>query len=130
MRKYHKDGTLPDNAEVWVFGSNLAGIHGAGAAKVALDRCGAVFGIGAGPSGMSYAIPTKDQTVQRSLPLETVELYIYQFIEYASFACYVDFFVTRIGCGFAGFHDDQIAPLFKETPLNCSFAEDWKKHLD
>ena len=74
--------------EVFVFGSNLAGMHGGGAAYVAFRQFGAVMGCGVGLRGQSYAIPT--------MP----ELF---------------FYVTRIGCGIAGFRDKEIAPLFSEA---------------
>jgi hypothetical protein len=137
-RVYHKDGTLPKEGKIWVFGSNLAGIHGAGAARVAVDKFGARFRVGVGPMGSAYAIPTKDQTVQHRLPLETIEEYVNQFIDYTDLVSditddwgeqYPGFFVTRVGCGLAGFEDKQIAPMFKKA-LNCSFAEEWKEYLE
>lgn len=125
--KYHKDGTLPQNGEVFVFGSNLAGIHGAGAAKVALVKFGALWGKGFGLHGMTYAIPTKDEFIH-TLPLYEVEEFIKQFVSDSNFYEDSSYFVTRVGCGLAGFKDEQIAPLFKEAK-NCSFAEEWEKYL-
>jgi hypothetical protein len=127
---YHIDGTMPTYPAIWVFGSNLSGIHGAGAARVALDKYGAVFGVGVGPMGSAYAIPTKDQTVQRTLRLDVIQLYIDQFKEHVSRSHDETFFVTRIGCGLAGFRDDQIAPMFKGINTNCSFADEWKEYLE
>ena len=92
--------------EVFVFGSNLAGMHGGGAARVAYERFGAVWGCGVGLQGQSYAIPTMQGGV------ETIKPYVDQFIDYAISRPDLFFYVTRIGCGIAGFVDAEIAPLF------------------
>lgn len=92
--------------DVFVFGSNLAGRHCGGAARVALERFGAILGVGVGPQGQSYAIPTMQGGV------ETIKPYVDQFIDYAYECDQNTFYVTRIGCGIAGFTDEQIAPLF------------------
>jgi len=134
--KYHKDRTLPENKEVWVFGSNLAGIHGAGAAKIAASKFGAQYGKGIGwqPDFKSYAIPTKDNNI-RTLSLNEVVQYINDFIRVTNDDFMVfnkilpQYFVTRIGCGLAGFKDEEIAPLFKGA-RNCSFAKEWKQYLE
>jgi hypothetical protein len=121
---------------IFVFGSNEAGIHGGGAARVALDRHGAVFGRSFGMQGRSFAIPTKGTemvrgklTVGSSLRIEKVESYVYQFIEYAKNNPQTKFQVTQIGCGLAGFTPEQIAPLFKDAPDNCLFDDAWKPFL-
>lgn len=124
---YHIDGTTPQNKEIFVFGSNLAGVHGAGAAREAL-KYGAVMGRGIGPEGQSYAIPTKDMQIE-SLDLKTIEEYVLDFIECASINSHKKFFVTRIGCGLAGYRDEQIAPMFRGAPLNCNFPETWRQFL-
>lgn len=129
--KFHTDGTLPDPRDhrvVFVFGSNLAGVHGAGAARVALEQFDAVDGRGVGYHGGSYAIPTMDQFIH-TLPLEVIANYVAHFITFAHTRKQLNFFVTRIGCGLAGYTDDQIAPLFKAAPANCSFAKEWKPYL-
>lgn len=94
------------NDEVFVFGSNLGGFHGGGAARVALDKFGAEWGNGVGIQGQSYAIPTMQGGV------ETIRPYVDDFIKYACRNTDKFFFVTRIGCGIAGFADADIAPLF------------------
>lgn len=127
MHKYHIDGTLPQNGEVFVFGSNLAGIHGAGAAKIARQVYGAPYGAGMGFMGCSYAIPTKDRKVD-TLPLDIIKDFVDQFCWFTGIHRDLNFFVTRVGCGLAGYSDEQIAPLFKEAK-NCSFAEQWKPFL-
>lgn len=95
--------------EIFVFGSNLAGAHGGGAAWLAYNRFGAVWGQGVGMQGQSYAIPTMQGGV------ETIKPYVDQFIEFASSHLELKFFVTRIGCGIAGFTADEIAPLFVDA---------------
>ena len=127
MYKFHRDGTLPQNGEVFVFGSNLAGIHGAGAAKVALDKYGALWGKGVGLHGMTYAIPTKNEFIH-TLPLHEIEEFVERFVSDSNFYEDGQYFVTRVGCGLAGYKDEQIAPMFKGAK-NCSFAEEWKKYL-
>lgn len=97
--------TLRPN-EVFVFGSNLAGAHGGGAARVACRRFGAVMGKGVGHYGQSYAIPTMQGGI------ETIKPYVDDFIRYAASRPELSFLVTRIGCGIAGFTDKEIAPLF------------------
>ena len=127
MYKFHRDGTLPQNGEVFVFGSNLAGIHGAGAAKVALNKYGALWGKGVGLHGMTYAIPTKDEFIN-TLPLHEIKEFVEQFVSDSNFYEDGQYFVTRVGCGLAGYKDEQIAPMFKGAK-NCSFAEEWKQYL-
>ena len=95
--------------EVFVFGSNLAGMHGGGAAWVAFRKFGAVLGCGVGLRGQSYAIPTMQGGV------DTIKPYVDEFIAYAKSRPELFFYVTRIGCGIAGFRDREIAPLFKEA---------------
>ncbi|MBR1627588.1 MAG: hypothetical protein IJ681_10665 [Bacteroidales bacterium] len=95
--------------EVFVFGSNLQGAHGGGAARVALDKFGAKWGQGVGLQGQSYGIPTMHGGV------EAIKPYVDEFIEFARQHKELFFYVTRIGCGIAGFEDNEIAPLFKEA---------------
>ena len=92
--------------EVFVFGSNLAGMHGGGAARAARLYFGAIMGVGVGPQGQCYAIPTMQGGV------ETIRPYVDQFIDYAKIQPQKIFLVTPIGCGIAGFTPEQIAPLF------------------
>ena len=95
--------------EIFVFGSNLAGSHGGGAARLAYNRFGAIWGQGVGLQGQSYAIPTMQGGV------ETIKPYVDEFISFAKHHSEYKFFVTRIGCGIAAFTPDEIAPLFKEA---------------
>ncbi len=95
--------------EVFVFGSNLSGHHGGGAARIALDRFGAIWGQGVGMQGDTYAIPTMQGGT------ETIKPYVDEFIAFAKEHPERTFLVTRIGCGIAGFRDEDIAPLFAEA---------------
>ena len=95
--------------EIFVFGSNLAGMHGGGAARTASFYFGAVMGNGDGPQGQSYAIPTMQGGVK------TIRPYVDKFIDYAKAHPELMFLVTPIGCGIAGFTPDEIAPLFEEA---------------
>ena len=92
--------------EVFVFGSNLAGMHGGGAAMVAHLKFGAVMGQGVGMQGQSYAIPTMHGGV------EVIKPYVNEFISFAQAHPELVFLVTPIGCGIAGFSVAEIAPLF------------------
>ena len=92
--------------EIFVFGSNLEGMHGGGAARTAMERFGAMIGQGVGLQGQSYAIPTMQGGV------ETIRPYVDEFLRFADCHRELTFLVTRIGCGIAGFRDEEIAPLF------------------
>lgn len=115
---------LKDN-EVFVFGSNLAGMHAGGAARLAADRFGAVWGQGVGLQGQSYAIPTMQGGV------ETIRPYVDEFIGFARSHPELTFYVTRIGCGIAGFTVKEIAPLFSEAleVKNVILPDDFVKVL-
>ncbi len=95
--------------EIFVFGSNLDGMHGGGAARVAYNKFGAIWGQGVGLQGQSYAIPTMHGGVN------VIKPYVDEFIDFAKSHTELKFLVTRIGCGIAGFTDEEIAPLFKEA---------------
>jgi hypothetical protein len=95
--------------EIFVFGSNLRGMHGGGAAYAAYRKFGAVMGQGVGLQGQSYAIPTMQGGV------ETIRPYVDEFIEFVKSHPELTFLVTRIGCGIAGFTDEEISPLFKNA---------------
>ena len=107
--------------EIFVFGSNLKGMHGGGAAYVAYRKFGAVLGQGVGLQGQSYAIPTMQGGV------ETIRPYVDEFIQFAKEHDNLTFLVTRIGCGIAGFTDSEISPLFKEAHgvENIVLPEGW-----
>lgn len=114
--------------EVFVFGSNLAGRHGKGAAKFARDVCGAKYGVGIGFTGHSYAIPTKDQNL-RVMSLVKIQAQIEHFKFMAQLNSAKVFLVTKIGCGLAGYKDHEIAPLFRGSSSNCKFHCSWRIYL-
>lgn len=114
----------PIPGAVFVFGSNLAGRHGAGAALYALHKHGAIYGQGAGPQGNSYAIPTKDHKL-KPLPLIEIRKYVGLFLFWAKATPEKAFQVTRIGCGLAGYTDQQIAPMFDLYPKNVILPRVW-----
>lgn len=113
------------NQEIFVFGSNLRGYHGAGSAYVAHRRHGAQPGIGVGLWGNSYAIPTKNCTLD-VLTLVVINYYVQQFKEFAKSRPDLTFNIVAIGCGFAGYTPEQIAPMFKDCPDNCNLPEEFK----
>lgn len=95
--------------DIFVFGSNLAGAHVGGAARLANQKFGAKWGQGVGLQGNSYAIPTMQGSI------ETIKTYVDEFIEFAKDNPELTFYVTRIGCGIAGFTEKEIGPLFKKA---------------
>ena len=113
---------------IFVFGSNLAGRHGKGAALWARLHRGAEYGVGVGPTGRAYAIPTKDRQLQ-TLSLPSIQRYVTQFLVYAESRPDLDFQVTPIGCGLAGYKPDQIAPMFLGAPANCKLPPEFLKAL-
>jgi hypothetical protein len=116
------------NNRIFVFGSNEAGIHGAGAAKFAYTEFGAKYGKGYGHYGQSFAIPTKDMEL-KSLQISKIQLYVGGFLAYAHAHRKQTFQVTRIGCGLAGFTNQAMAPLFLTATKNCQFDEKWREFL-
>lgn len=112
----------------FVFGSNLKGIHGAGAARYAALHHGAKYGVGVGFIGNSYAIPTKDEHIQ-TMPIKDIIPYVQKFILDANIHKDKEFKVTCIGCGLAGYSHADMAPLFKNSPDNCLFDEKWREYL-
>lgn len=112
----------PMQQSVFVFGSNLAGRHGKGAALTAIQQYGAKYGVGEGLQGNSYAIPTKGHELE-VLPLEDIEASIFKLMAFARISHELYFYITRIGSGLAGYDwDKDIRPLFPEIlPSNCEF---------
>ena len=95
--------------EIFVFGSNLSGQHGGGAAFLAYKKWGAIWGQGVGLQGQTYGIPTMQGGI------DTIAPYVDEFIRFAQSHPELVFLVTEIGCGIAGFRPEEIAPLFKEA---------------
>ena len=98
-----------ENNEIFVFGSNLKGMHGGGAARIAYDKFGAIWGQSVGLQGQSYGIPTMHGGI------DVIKPYVDEFINFAKEHSELKFLVTRIGCGIAGFSDEEMAPLFKDA---------------
>ena len=113
--------------QVFVFGSNLGGRHGAGSALHAMKFHGAKYGTGFGPTGNAYAIPTKDANFQK-LPLTEISPYVTTFLQYARDNPDFDFNIVAIGTGLAGFTNEQIGPMFKGAPENCNLPAEWEKY--
>ena len=117
--------------QIFVFGSNKAGRHGKGAAKFALENHGAIYGLGWAMQGDCYAIPTKDAHL-KTLPLWEIERYVQGFLRYAKSreGLKLDYNVTPIGCGLAGYKYEDIAPFFADRTANVNLPEEFKIVLD
>lgn len=120
IQKLNKD-------QIFVFGSNEAGIHGIGAAKKALIF-GAIYGQGYGLQGQSFAIPTKNNKLE-TLNIDVIQKYVTDFLEYSKNQQDKEFLITNIGCGYAGYLPERIAPLFfnNRNESNLIFSEEFIK---
>jgi ribonuclease HI len=119
----------PETPEhIFVFGSNLAGRHGAGSALHALRHHGAAYGIGAGRQGQAYAIPTKDAGI-RTLSLDAIQMFVSIFLQYVGMHPDLQFDVVEIGCGLAGYAPRDIAPFFRGAPPNVILPESFVRIL-
>jgi len=117
MKKYTPENItqlLPN--QIFVFGANSAGRHGLGAAKLALNKFGAKYGVGRGLQGQSYALPTKDFDIE-TLPLYDIERNIKEYLDFAGKNPHLEFLTTKIGAGLAGYSVDQIGPIFGKYPV-------------
>lgn len=114
--------------EIFIFGSNLLGIHGKGAALYARQYCGAIYGQGNGRQGNSYAIPTKDGRLN-PLPLSGIQSYVDEFLIFSETHPELTFRLTPIGTGLAGYKHSQIAPMFTGVSKNVIIPEEWKIYL-
>lgn len=114
---------------IFVFGSNLAGRHGKGAALWARKYRGAIYGQGSGLQGNAYGIPTKDRRL-RVLPLEVIGGHVRDFLDFARRSPHMCFQVTPVGCGLAGYEPSQIAPFFECAPDNVSLPASFLAVLD
>lgn len=125
-RFFDKQITSLSKCEIFVFGSNLQGRHCGGAARLAHQKFGAEWGVGVGPTGQCYAIPTMHGG------LDEIKPFVDEFIDYARRHPNNRFLVTRVGCGIAGFTDEEMAPLFKEARKlpNVNFSKEWLLELD
>lgn len=136
-KHFHPDMVLPVNNEVFVFGSNEAGIHGKGAALIAREKYGAKLGIGFGYMEDNltpyhqhcFAIPTKDAKL-KALPLNVINKNVQFFLDFAKNNPHLTFYVTRVGCGLAGYEDRDIAPMFAKSTGNLIFPIQWHKYVE
>lgn len=125
---YHVDGAPPAHDEIFVFGSNMGGKHAGGAARFAHDKLGAVWGVARGFTGRTYALPTMTENFE-PFSLTDIRSEVNKFKAVARSHPDKKFFVTRIACVIAGYSDEDIAPMFWGSPINCNFAERWKQHM-
>ena len=117
---------------LFVYGSNEQGKNFGGAAKVAQEKHGAQWGKGFGRQGNSFAIPTVSGPTGEpgvEISFDTLKFYIDCFLLYAKTHPELEFQVTRIGCGLAGWKDEDVAPLFIDAPANCKFDSAWTPYL-
>lgn len=131
MKTSPKEITELKPNEIFVFGSNMRGVHGLGAAKTAHKKFGAQMGIGRGLTGQCYALPTKDLEIN-TLPLFDIEQEIILFLMVAKENPEKDFLVTAFGTGLAGYTHKDIAKLFrgKDVPDNVFLPKEWVDILE
>ncbi len=129
-RAYHPDGSAPPSGSVFVFGANLSGIHGAGAARAAHKQYGAAWGVAEGITGQCYALPTVQHNIAGPLSLDEIRAAVERFLHHAATHPEDSFFVTRVGCVLAGHKDADIAPMFRDAPLNCSLPDTWREFIE
>ena len=129
-RVFHADGSQPAAGQVFVFGSNMSGYHGGGAARAAHQLYGAEWGVAEGRTGRSYAIPTVKAQIAGPLGLDAIRLAVSSFLHHAATHPEDSFLVTRVGCGLAGHMDEDIAPMFRDAPLNCSLPQPWRVYVE
>ena len=113
---------------IFVFGSNLDGIHAGGAARYAHQQRGAVMGVGEGLTGECYALPTLGHGFG-AMQYFKLASHVSRFLVCAYQHPKLTFQVTRVGCGIAGFSDEEVAALFEAAPPNCQFDEVWRPYL-
>lgn len=129
--KYHRDGTipLPGSGDIFVMGTNARGAHGAGAALLGRDLYGAETGVARGITGRCYGIVTKDRFI-RTNSLVEIRREVAFFVAFTHSHPELNFWVTRIGCGLAGYKDRQIGGFFKGCNTNCNFAYQWRPYIE
>lgn len=128
---YHDESIIKNLPEdtIFVFGSNLAGTHAGGAAKIALNHFGAIKGVGRGWAGQSFAIPTMNKHLQQ-MPLSQIEHYIDDFKIYTKNHLKTKYFLTSVGCGVAGYKIEEIAPMFKGISHNVIFPASFRPFVE
>lgn len=126
--RFHAANDRPTKDQYFVFGSNLRGAHGAGAARHAVDHYGAEYGNPIGLQGRSYALPTKDRYI-KTLPINDIVRYIQIFKQFTLDQPNKEFFVTAVGTGLAGYRHEDIAPWFIGCGDNCIFPVEWREYM-
>jgi hypothetical protein len=121
---------IPLKDMIFVFGSNIEGRHGSGAARYAAMRRKAKWGVGEGLTGECYALPTVKKIGAIPMTLAEINVSVAKFIGFAETRPDLTFQVTRIGCGLAGRRDEDIAPMFSKAPENCLFDLEWRQFLN
>jgi hypothetical protein len=129
--RFHKDGSSPAKGWIFVFGSNLSGLHYGGAAKHAHTKLGAKMYVGEGITGSCYALPTVSRKIGKPLTLNEIQARVEKFCGFVLENSNLNFFVTRVACVLAGYKDEDIAPMFNaiKNCENVSFAEEWQEFL-
>jgi len=131
MEKYTPENILKlEPNQIFVFGSNLAGVHGAGAAWIACKLFGAEMFVGKGLTGNCYAFPTKDKNI-RTLPINKIKAEVLDLFYCIQENPDKEFLITKVGCGLAGYPIEDIAPLFKsfKNLPNAIFPEEFEKYF-
>lgn len=130
LRTHNRKIKVVHPNQMFIFGSNLAGRHGAGAAKFA-KRFGAVYGVGEGPQGNTYALPTKDNALG-TLPLKVIKTYVDKLYSFVLKNQDVTFLLTDVGCGLAGYRPEEMAPLFTKFQdfSNVIFPDNFVEFFD
>jgi len=111
--------------QIFIFGSNLNGAHGAGAARQAHDDFGAEYGVGEGVTGQSYAFPTLNKNMQK-VPTEALEASRDKLFAFAQANPQLEFLLTKVGCGLAGFPEEEMESLFDVVPENIIKPKEWR----
>lgn len=127
MRRYTEENiTELNDGEYFVFGSNLAGKHDGGAAKFAASKFGAEYGVGEGVTGQTYALPTLHANFGK-MTTQTLRKHVNIFIDYATIHKDKTFILTRVGTGIAGYDENKMIELFKNSPSNVIKSKSWHK---
>lgn len=129
MNRYHLDNDPVLSNQIFVFNSNLAGRHSDGHADFAYRNFGAIYGVGKGPMNQCYALPTKGMLL-KTLPLSEIKEHVKDFLWYTDTHVHDEFYLTRVGCGLAGYQNWQIAPMFEGYRPNIIFPNDWMKWIE
>ena len=115
---------MNNGTNIFVFGSNLLGRHGRGAALEAKLHWGAKYGVGEGRTGQAYAFPTKF-TPYMAMSLASIGEFKHRFYGYCGQHPELTFLLTKVGCGLAGHRELHIARMFANAPSNVVKPDNW-----